>query len=314
MLDELKNLKYHGGKDGLLFFFRDVMSHGRIRIRDAEVVCSHAFGKRQLSVMDLIRYCIAFGWIKIEADTIFISPSFDICVNDSDELNDNLIRSTVEQLFTKEIFSSRLFSYDVVQSCYSFKNELLPLSFSTVRNVLISQGFLIPNRDRQGTKFFIAPVYDSIIAKYCKAAQKQFSLAQLKKQLEDNELAGEKAELFVLSFEKERIGQPLSERIKRISEIDVSAGYDIISYNSVQSCTPDRFIEVKAISNTGFFWSKNEYEIAKLKGDTYYLYLVDLGSIGKPEYVPEMIQDPATNVMTADHWFVEAQSYHIMRV
>ena len=314
MLDELKNLKYHGGKDGLLFFFRDVLNHGRIRIRDAEVVCSHAFGKRQLSVRDLIRYCIAFGWIKIETDTISISPSFDICVNDADELNDNLIRSTVEQLFTEEIFSSRLFSYDVVQSCYSFKNELLPLSFSTVRNVLISQGFLIANRDGQGTRFFIAPVYDSIIAKYCKAKQKQFSLAQLKKQLEYDELAGEKAELFVLSFEKERIGQPLSERIKRISEIDVSAGYDIISYNSVQSCAPDRFIEVKAISNAGFFWSKNEYEIARLKGNMYYLYLVNLGRISEPGYVPEMIQDPASNIMKNNRWFVEAQSYHIMRV
>ena len=314
MLDELKNLKYRGGKDGLLFFFRNVMNHGKIRIRDAEVVCSHAFGERLLSVRDLISYCIAFGWIQIEADTIYVSPSFDLCVNDVDELNDNLIRSTVEQLFSREIFSSLLFSYDVVQSCYSFKNELLPLSFSTVRNVLISQGFLIANRDAQGTRFFIAPVYDTIIAKYCKAKQKQLSLAQLKKQLEDNELAGEKAELFVLSFEKERIGKPLSEGIKRISEIDVSAGYDIISYNSAQSCTPDRFIEVKAMSNAGFFWSKNEYEIAKLKGNTYYLYLVDLGKIGVPGYVPEMIQNPATNVMTADNWFVEAQSYHIARV
>ena len=314
MLDELKKLKYHGGKEGLIFFFRNVVNHGKIRIRDAEIVCSHAFGRLQLSVKDLISYCIAFGWIQIEADTISVSPSFDLCVDDVDELNDNLIQSTVEQLFTGEIFSSLLFSYDVVQGCYSFKNELLPLSFSTVRNVLISQGFMIAHRTAQGTKFFIAPAYESIIAKYCKAKQKQLSLVQLKKQLEDNALAGENAELFVLSFEKERIGQPLSEGIKRISEIDVSAGYDIISYNSAQSCAPDRFIEVKAIANAGFFWSKNEYEIAKLKGNTYYLYLVDLGRIGELGYIPEMIRNPATNVMTADHWFVEAQSYHIKRV
>ena len=32
----------------------------------------------------------------------------------------------------------------------------------------------------------------------------------------------------------------------------------------------DRFIGVKAISSYGFYWSKNEYETAKLKGEPYY--------------------------------------------
>lgn len=32
----------------------------------------------------------------------------------------------------------------------------------------------------------------------------------------------------------------------------------------------DRFIGVKAISSSGFYYSKNEYETAKLKGEPYY--------------------------------------------
>lgn len=314
MLDELKNLKYHGGKDGLLFFIRDVVGHSEIRIQDAEVICSHAPGKRQLSVGDLISYCLAFGWIKVGTDIVSLSPSFAAYVRDKDALNEKLVLSTVEQLFVGEVFSSCLFSYDAVQGCYSFKNELLPLSFSAVRNVLISQGFLIVVRDTQGTKFYIAPAYESIVAKHCKSKRKQFPIEQLKKQLEDNELAGEKAELFVLSFEKKRIGQPLCNGIKRISEIDTSAGYDVASFNSSQSQVPDRFIEVKAISSTGFYWSKNEYEIAKLKGEMYYLYLVELSRVGEPGYAPEMIQDPASNIMGSNSWFLEAQSYHIKRV
>lgn len=314
MLDGLKNLEYHGGRDGLLFFICDVIGHSEITIRDAEVICSHAPGKRQLSVVDLINYCLAFGWINVEADIVSLSPSITAFVNDENALNEELIRSTVEQLFEGGIISSSLFSYDAVQSCYSFKNELLPLSLSAVRNVLISQGFLITERDIQGTKFYIAPTYDSIVAKHCKSKRKQLSIEQLKKQLEDNELAGEKAELFVLSFEKARIGQPLCGKIKRISEIDTSAGYDIVSFNSPESQMPDRFIEVKAVSSSGFYWSKNEYEIAKLKGEMYFLYLVELNRVSEPGYAPEMIQDPAANVMTSDSWFVEAQSYHIKRV
>ena len=188
------------------------------------------------------------------------------------------------------------------------------LLISAVRNTLISQGFLIAVRDVQGTKFYIAPAYDSLVAKHCKSKRKRLSIEQLKKQLEDNEFAGEKAELFVLSFEKERIGQPLCDGIRRISEIDTSAGYDIVSFDSHQSQKADRFIEVKAVSSSGFFWSKNEYEIAKLKGEMYYLYLVELNRVDEPGYVPEMIQNPAVNIMEADNWFVEAQSYHIKRV
>ena len=314
MLDELKNLKYHGGKEGLLFFICDVIGHNGITLRDAEVICSHAPGKRQLSVEDLLSYCLTLGWIRKEEDILTILPDFEPFLGDKDELNDLLISSTVEQLFLCGIVNQTMFSYDSVQCNYAFKNELLPLTFSCVRNVLISQGFLVPQREPQGTRFYIAPPYDELIAKHCKTRRKQLSLERLKKQLEDNEISGEKAELFVLEFEKKRIGIPLSEKIRRISEIDVSAGYDIVSFDSSESLEPDRFIEVKAVSSSGFFWSKNEYEIAKLKGDAYYLYLVELNKVEEPGYTPDMIQNPAMSVMGSDRWFVEAQSYHINRL
>lgn len=314
MLEELKNLNYHGGKDGLLFFICDVIGHNGIKVRDAEVICSHASGKRHLSVEDLISYCLALGWIKNEADILMISPDLEPLLGDKEALNEELTKSTVEKLFLGEIVNQSMFSYDSIRHSYAFKNELLPLSLSCVRNVLISQGFLIPQREPQGTRFYIAPIYDTLIAKHCKKRQVQLSLERLKKQFEDNELAGEKAELFVVEYEKKRIGPPLCESIKRISEIDVTAGYDIVSFNSSNSILPDRFIEVKAVSSSGFFWSKNEFEIAKLKGEMYYLYLVELALIGDSEYMPEIIQNPASSVMGSDEWFVETQSYHIRHI
>lgn len=314
MLEELKNLNYHGGKDGLLFFICDVIGNNGIKARDAEVICSHAPGKRQLSVDDLASYCLALGWIENEADVLTISPDLERFLGDKDALNEELTKSTVEQLFLGGIVDQNMFSYDSIQRSYAFKNELLPLSLSCVRNVLISQGFLIPQRDFQGTRFYISPLYDTLIAKHCKKRRTQLSLERLKKLFEDNELAGEKAELFVVEYEKKRIGPPLCESIKRISEIDVVAGYDIVSFDSSESLELDRFIEVKAVSSSGFFWSKNEYEIAKLKGDEYYLYLVELSRIDEPGYSPEMIKNPATSVMESDEWFVEAQSYHIRRI
>lgn len=314
MLEELRNLDYHGGKEGLVYFLSDVIGKNGAKLQDAKVICSHAQGKYHLSVEELIRYCFAFGWIQIEADTITISHFLKDSLGDRTGLNVLLIKSSLEQLFSEGVFSPGLFSYDAVQSCYSFKNELFPLSLSCVRNVLISQGFLVSIRELQGSRFYINPAFDGLIAKHCKVKRRQLSLESLKKQIESNETAGEKAELFVLEYEKKRVGQRLSEYIKRISEIDVAAGYDIVSFNSSQSQMPDRFIEVKAIGSSGFFWSKNEYEIAKLKGQDYFLYLVELSRIDEPEYIPEIVQNPAIKVMESDSWLIEAQSYHVRHV
>lgn len=314
MLDALKNLKYHGGKDGLLFFICDVIGSGQISVRDAEIICGHAPGKHYLSVGELITYCHVLGWIQVSENIISVSPAIAALLNDKDKLNDMFIVSTVTHLFKEGIMDPSMFSYDSVQCCYAFKNELLPLSLSGVRNVLISQGFLIPLRDTQGTRFYISPAYDTLIVKHCKERRKQLSLEQLKKHLENNELIGEKAELFALEYEKRRLGTPLCEKVRRISEIDVMAGYDIVSFNSSKSKEPDRFIEVKAISGTGFYWSKNEYEIARLKGDMYYLYLIEIGKIEERDYSPQIIQNPAVNVIDAEEWFVEAQSYFIRHI
>lgn len=314
MSDVLENLKYRGGKDGLLFFICNVIGSNQISIHDAEVICSHAPGNHFLFASDLIDYCRAFGWIQSSDDVISLSQVITPLIGDKDELNDVLISSTIDQLFDKEIITAEMFNYDAVQCCYAFKNELLPLSLSSVRNILISQGFFIPSRDSQTTRFYIVPKFDPLVAKHCKNRQRKMSLERFKKQLEANEIAGDKAEIFVLEYEKSRLGEPLGSKVKRISDIDVTAGYDIVSYDSDLSESPDRFIEVKALSSAGFYWSKNEYDIAKLKGDTYYLYLVDLRSIDQQGYVPQIIKDPASNIMDSGSWYVEAQSYHIKHI
>lgn len=188
MLDELKNLEYHGGKEGLLYFLCDIIGRGEIKVRDAEVICSHAPGKKYLSVEELIRYCLALGWIHISGDVISVVPSIIHLIGDKEKLNKTLIISTIKQLFEKHIFNSNMFFYDAVQSCYAFKNELLPLPLSSVRNVLVSQGFLIQFRDSKITRFYIDPIYDALVSKYCKESHKQISLEKLKKSLKKMQL------------------------------------------------------------------------------------------------------------------------------
>lgn len=314
MLEELKKLNYHGGKDELLFFINDIVGKNVVHIKDAKIMCSYTPGKRYLSVDELCDYCVAFGWICCEENRLKVGDEVISHIGNSEHLNSFLIENTVHQLFELDIFNAEMFTYDSVEHLYSLKNELFPLSLSSVRNALISQGFISVSRNIRGTKFHINSQYDSLVARHCKDKRKKISLEALKKKMAANEEAGELAELFVLEYEKKRLGYPLCDSVKRISEIDVTAGYDIVSFNSSDSEDHDRYIEVKAISGTGFYWSKNEYEIAKLRGGNYCIYLVSLPSISREEYEPEIIVNPADTIMASSDWLVEPQSYHIKKL
>lgn len=316
MLNELKDLNYPGNKDGLLYFLCEVIGNDEIHVQDIKTICSRTPREQYFYAEASIKYCLALGWIQQSDNKISATPVIIDLINkqDRDVLNNVLISSTVNQLFEENILNSDMFYYDVIQSRFAFKNESLSLSFSGIRNVLYSQGFFIKLNNSRSNQFYINSQYDSLLSEHCKKSRKKMSLDILKKELENNAKAGEEAELFVMSFEKKRVGSPLCNDIRRISEIDVMAGYDIVSFDSCQSQRADRFIEVKAVSKSGFYWSKNEIEIAQLKGESYYIYLVNLNKISEANYIPEIIKNPAVAIINSDEWFVDAQSYSIKRI
>lgn len=104
--------------------------------------------------------------------------------------------------------------------------------------------------------------------------------------LKKQKKAGEKAEILALLYEYKRL-RKLGEKkvflkIKYISKEKVNAGFDITSINglpyeglSLNDIIYDRFIEVKNVSNGIFYLSSNEFKIAKITQDHYWLYLID---------------------------------------
>lgn len=314
MLEELKNLKYRDGKDGLLFFLQTVIGNTSKSKSDIQIICSHGYNGHFYSSDELIQYCLAFNWIIMRDTQYTLSPSLQIVLNSHSALNNHLIHLSVDMLFDNSIFNPSMFNYDSVSEMFYLRNEMLELSYSSIRNMLASQGFFNIVRINQSVKFYINPQYESLVARHCKEKSHQMSLKQLEAKLNRNKEAGEKAELYVLEYERHRLGSPLDSKIKRISEIDVSAGYDIVSFQSATSIEPDCFIEVKAVSTDfGFYWSKNEYETAKLKGDSYFLYLVQLSKISDSDYSLTIIQNPAQSIMNSDLWYTESQSYYIRK-
>ena len=313
MLNERRTTNFTYGKESIIFFFQNILNDRHIKKKDIELLCSHAPEKYHLYADDLIDYCLRYHWIILENDEIFISKELLPYLNNKDQLNDYLINSTINTLFNNKLLESSLFEYDSFHNAFYIKSQLLPISLFKTRNVLASQGFFIREKKGVSTLFFVNQKYESLILQNCKKQQRKFALKDLLIKLKKDSEAGELAELFAVEFEIKRLGLPLQNKVKRISDIDVTAGYDIISYNSAESTEPDRFIEVKAISNKGFFWTKNEYEKAITLKEKYYLYLIDLTLIQKNEYVPQIICNPANIILHSDDWAMEPQSYRVIR-
>lgn len=315
MLDELKRLNYPGRKEDLIYFLQSIIGNSIKKIDDIRVLCTHAPAGYQLHAECLVAYCACFGWISKNED-ISACTEISAVLNDKAHLNYYMIKSTLETLFSNKILTADMFIYDIEKCRIIFCNEMLPLSYASIRNVLVSQEFLIIEHEKHKTVFWVHPDFEKLLAQFCKESSAALTLEQLKLRLEANSIAGEKAEEFVLDYERRRIcNSVLQKQIKQISEVDVSAGYDILSYESDVSTCYDRFIEVKAISqNLSFFWSKNELEVAKLQGEKYFLYLVDLSRIADEGYCPEIISNPALSIMSSADWLVEPESYHIRKI
>ena len=146
-----------------------------------------------------------------------------------------------------------------------------------------------------------------------KAPRRAKSAERLAVDLARQAEAGAAAEVWVVQYERERLsGHPLQDQIRRVSEDDVSAGYDIVSFASVHSIRHDRFIEVKSHGERKVFhWSRNEIATAVEFGEDYALYLVDRGRCEQAGYSPHMITGPTPEMFALPDsgWRVEATSF-----
>lgn len=147
---------------------------------------------------------------------------------------------------------------------------------------------------------------------------RKMGLDALKQRLAANEVRGRKAEEFVVRYERARLlRHPSRDSIKSISDSDVAAGYDVLSFDSLSSVCYDLFIEVKGfLGEPHFFWSAGELQRAQEYGENYAVYLVDVAAIDRPDYEPTIIRDPARVFtpdtrewsMTPETWFIKPAS------
>ena len=187
---------------------------------------------------------------------------------------DNFKNLVFNKISKKPIYASLIKNYlenFIINSenQFSFKpDDYYNRVTSDLRNFLISMNVLKLVDDN-----YI--ILDKNIFSFFKKTQ--FSPQQLKKKIEQQEKIGLDAEKLIFQNELENI-KKIDKNLSpdHVSLRDVSAGYDIQSYESYNNKIKKIFIEVKAVSksNYKFHLSVQEIQTANNYKDSYYLYLL----------------------------------------
>lgn len=308
MQEELRRYNNIGDIAGIAYFAKQVLGDSRVQKSSVQKLCGLQNDIR-------LNFGAAVAFFKylhlIEEKVGYLYPT-DLAseLRESDDFNKALCTACLIQISKDGFLDTEAIHYNMERKGYVIERYGFSVSAALFRNILIQYKVL----KEAGAELILNSEFESVFAEYKRKQGIKKSLEQLKRQLEQQELQGEEAELFVMKYEKRRLSQSAKkDSVKRISVIDVSAGYDILSYENESSAEYDRFIEVKSFSgNAHFYWSANEIKMAKLYEDRYYIYLIDASMVRTQGYEPTVIRNPAKTILASESWIMSPTSYLVI--
>ncbi len=311
MLIELKRCNSIGNIDGLLFLLSILFGKNKVSRSEINNRCAMENGIT-VNCPGAVAFLEYLKLVEVTENTVIPMESINqLATKDRNGTINELVKLCLSKMIEDGIFDQDTLVFDAEKGHLSIKRSAFPLSYAAVRNFLTIAGAL--EKEKNG-EIGLTDYYEGTFAKDLKERRKKFTLEQLLKQQEEQSKRGLEAEEFVLRLERSRLPGK-AYRIKRISDFDVAAGYDIASYETETSEKYDRFVEVKCyLGKPHFYWSENECDIAKQKGEKYILCLVDYTRIGEPSYQPQYIQNPYNVIFSDDNWLVNTASYKIQQI
>ena len=257
MLDEVLKHSNLGSKTEIGFILFKALSPGKLHsTSDVITFCTSNLFSISSSINGVIKLLKFTSILEVIEETVTLNLNV---------FNPNKFKSEVEyfnsehfyRLFLtqliyidclKELFNEKNLKFSKEKDVYYVKSHLIKLKYFPLRNLLISLNFLIPD-ESVPSDLFVNPrftdLFKSIVIKKLNenVKKRRLTINQLKKKLELQEAAGKESELFVLNFEKTRLNShPDVTLIERISDEYVNAGYDIFSFNNLESVVNDRFV------------------------------------------------------------------------
>ena len=304
MLVDLKRYNSIGDVPGISSFLNIVFHDVCILEQSARELCSLCKDVR-LNFDAAETFFVTIGWLDFSAGMLSATTKFprEGCSDVVGRICFDCLKYAIEQ----KLIDCETVVYDALNDYYVLQRYSFRVDAAIFRNVLLQFGALKENEHG----FIVDRKYEPVLVAEIRIRSRKLSLERLKQIQELEAEQGEIGEEFVLEFERKRLSQ-IADRIKRISDVDVSAGYDIVSRKTYESVQADRFIEVKTYKGeVHFYWSENEIRTAKLYGERYVLALVDFTRIKEIGYSPRFIEDPARNLLNSKEWLATPTSYYM---
>lgn len=299
-----------GNKDGLFFVYQSILS-GVASITSLKQFVMHHPGHLDVEVDAAIMLYADLNIIIYDEENDIISLTTSD-LGDLEQFVNRFSNKIFDLVVNEGVINVDTLSYDMQVDRFYIDKKCISMRYACIRNLLINLGVF---ERRTTTSYYVPSEYIDKVTHYIKNKRKISQEQLLEIQAKEAE-QGAEGEAFVLEYEKNRLKEREDlDTIKQVSIIDASAGYDIISYDNVDSTKLDRLIEVKTYKGKPHFhWSSNEMDEAKLRMNHYYLYLVSYDEMRNEGYHPIIIKNPINYFKDNSEWQSSIDSIMIKKV
>jgi len=289
------------------------------------VLCSSlALGGRPVDHRKTLQQCSFAGFLSVSKGTATLTETgkefLKLNPASSYELTDAQKQFVAERMIllgpwhsqARDLFLNFSPNYSKVTYEFVTFDNPLPLRYRSAVHLLLKLGVLLEVDD----VLTVAPEYVASVRQLL-SNRHGTTEEDLAEALQENRKLSAQAEEAVLEYERKRLralGRDAeASLVRRISQLDIGAGYDIESYNGDKPLFDyDRFIEVKASQSHDlrFYWTANERRVAKKLSSRYWIYFVgNFRSNQADRIAPVMIQDPAARLPDISQLQIEASTY-----
>jgi hypothetical protein len=246
-----------------------------------------------------------------------VNNDFSDYLNSVHQMKDKFVQFLFLSLKNEDsfhkIFQSQYLSYDIIYKSFQINNSAFGFKFKNFRQLLIDFGAITTHPTVEFNSYILNSRFKKLFDKTIlpEIKKRKIGVEEFRKAMELQQIYGEEAEKFVVEFENKRLS--FKKDIDWVAQYIVNEGYDVASYNHFDDSLQNRFIEVKSYDGDipYFFWSRNEYKVARRKKEKYWVYLVNRKRMNDDDYKPLMEQNPFDNILKNDNWDKEVDKYII---
>lgn len=315
MLEELRRYNNVGNLMGIQFFTDQIFHNANSTIDGVISICS-LNSEIQVNSKTALLLFEYLNIISIKSDKFYLTKKGKLIQKKKnlEDVFELIALITIRVMIANEIITIDNFKVNHGSEKLKFEIKYFPLHAAIFRNLLLTIGKL---QYEEGVySIIIENGVEKILSREFARSKRKISEAELLKSLQAKKIQGELAEKWVLEYERKRLRLTKHfEKVKIISKIDVGAGFDILSFECENSSLYDRFIEVKSFKGIPqFYWTKNESEVASIKGNNYFIYLVDIDMIMNEKYEPIILQNPHITLYEGNNWLMLSETIKVIKM